>query len=311
MITFIGRIALLIGSILLLLGAAFTPNISLTTVFASDQSDLVTFTIQTYGTTKDTMHSLKVTRHQIREIQRVFDDLKNQLSTADTLQETHRIFNDTIDALARNALLPSDLSIPKLKTLVTSASRYKKISRIIKNQHTLLFDTSTDGEMQNFFCSIAGNTSNTHVAKFAKRIAHRLYVIMDHCTGNAILVKVATVLWIVCNQISKITQSILTQNGSHCGVSMYFGNYHYYPYPDWLQPAEGWIFTDGANGKQNLTGSFWGQTIAGGWQPQDDWYMNYTWRGCLGFTGLMIYTGIDSAYYIGSGLHVHVGPGRP
>lgn len=311
MITSLGRNILVSGTILLLLGAAFASGICLTTITASSHSDHRTFTTQICDTRQDTLHSVQVTQEQCREIQTVFDKLKNQLSTADSLEETHRIFNDTIDVLARYNLLPSDLNIHHLKRLVTRTHPYKKILRIQTNLLPSAHGTSNEGEMQNFFCSVAGNTSTTHVAKLTKRIAHYLYIIMDHYTGNALLVKVATALWVVCNQISKITQNIVTQNGSHYGVSMYFGNYHYYPYPDWLKPAEGWIFTDGINGKQNLTGSFWGHTIAGGWQPQDDWYMNYTWRGCLGFSGLIIYTGLDNAYFIGSALHVHVGFNRP
>lgn len=312
MITSLGRNVLVSVTILLLLGAAFASGIRVTTITASNHSDLHTFTTQLCDTTRQgTLHSVQMTPQQAREIQRLFDNLKNQLSTTDSLYETHRIFNDTIDALARYDLLPNDLNIHHLKRLVTRARPYQKIPRIRTNPHTSVHGTSNEGEMQNFFCSVAGNTSNTHVAKLAKQIAHRLYVIMDHYTGNALLVKVATALWVVFNEISKITQTMLTQNGTHYGVSMYFGNYHYYPYPDWLKPAEGWIFTDGINGKQNLTGSFWGQTIAGGWQPQDDWYMNYTWRGCLGFSGLIIYTGLDNAYFIGSALHVHIGTDRP
>jgi|GEM_PF-1656256 len=312
MITSLGRNVLVSVTILLLLGAAFASGIRLTTITASNHSDLHTFTTRLCDTTRQgTLHSVQMTPQQAREIQRLFDNLKNQLSTTDSLYETHRIFNDTIDALARYNLLPNDLNIHHLKRLVTRARPYQKIPRIRTNPHTSVHGTSNEGEMQNYFCSVAGNTSNTHVAKLAKQIAHRLYVIMDHYTGNALLVKVATALWVVFNEISKITQTMLTQNGTHYGVSMYFGNYHYYPYPDWLKPAEGWIFTDGINGKQNLTGSFWGQTIAGGWQPQDDWYMNYTWRGCLGFSGLIIYTGLDNAYFIGSALHVHIGTDRP
>ena len=134
---------------------------------------------------------------------------------------------------------------------------------------------------------------------------------MDYNTGNAPLLKIATAFWFVFNQISKITQTILYQNGSHYGVYIYFGNYHYYPYPNWLFPAQGWISTNGINDKQNISGSFWGQKMTNGWQQQDDWYMNHTWRGCIGFTGLITYIGSDSAYYLGSALQVNIGPNRP
>jgi hypothetical protein len=304
-----GRYTLVFGIILLLSGLSIAPGIGPTTTTASDHP--VQFTTQIYGSSENTKQVVQVTQQQAREIQQLFDDLKNSLSTTESLQETHQLFNDTINELQRYNLLPDELTTHQLKRLVTSAPPCQKIAALLQQTNRKNKGTITEGEIQNYFCSIAGNSSNTHTAKLAKRIAHRLYVIMDHATQNALLVKIATAFWIVFNQISKITQKMVTQNGTHYGVSLYFGNYRYYPYPDWLYPAEGWISTNGINGLQNITGTFWGQTIAGGWQPQDDWYMNYTWRGCLGFSGLIIYTNRDTAYFLGSALQVHVGPNRP
>jgi hypothetical protein len=297
--------------ILHVLGVAFTSIPGQKACTISDDSALVEVTTHIHDVNKDSLSRIRVTPQESEEIQRIFDDLKNHLSTADSLEETHRIFNDTIDALARHGLLPEDISMNHLKRLATNARHYQKMLRFRPTRFTTFQGISNEGEMQNFFCFVAGNTSNTHTAKLAKRMALRLNVIIDHGSGNVILVNAATALWIVFNEISKITQTIVRLNGPHCGVSMYFGNYHYYPYPDWLHPSEGWIATNGINGKQNISGSFWGQTMTGGWQPQADWYMNYTWRGCLGFTGLIIYTGVDNAYFLGSALHVHVGPNRP
>ena len=308
--TSFGKKTLIFGIILLFIGVAIEPNSALKAFRATDGLDLVEVTTQISGFNGDTNYRIQVTQQQAHEIQAIFDDLKKHLSTADSLKETYRIFNDTIDSLGRCNLLPTDMDIQQLKRAVTSASRYQKMAKLLQ-RYTTFQGTSEEGEIQDYFCSIAGNTSTTHAAKLAKRIALRLYNIMDYHSENALLVKVATALWIVCNQLSKITQTILEKNGSHCGVGMYFGNYHYYPYPYWLHPAQGWISTNGIRGKQNITGSFWGQTMIGGWQPQDDWYMNYTWRGCLGFTGLITYIGADNAYFLGSALQVHVGPNRP
>jgi hypothetical protein len=308
---YIRRTTLTLAVIFLFISTAILPSSSLHSNITSDNTKLVRITTIFYDTAEASKQGLWVTNQNTRAIQQIFSDLKNQLALADSLRETHRIFNDTIDALALHRLLPSDISIQQLKTIVTHASHYQKQAWIIRQMNTQHPDIANTGEINNYFCSIAGNSSNTHVAKLAKRIAHRLYVIMDHHTENALLVKLATAFWVVFNQISKITQEIIQQNGTHYGVSIYYGNYHYYPYPDWLHPAEGWVSTNSITGKQNLTGTFWGQTIAGGWQPQDDWYMNYTWRGCLGFSGVLMYMGDDTVYYLGSALHVHIGSTRP
>jgi hypothetical protein len=268
-------------------------------------------TIQANDITRDYTSMILLTQQQVREIQQVFNELKNRLSSVDSMEETQQIFNDTLVSLSSYNLLPTSMTIEQAKRLVSSINQNQKLIPLHQNISTKFKADTKTGTIQNTCCYIAGNTSNTHFTKLAKRIAHRLVTIMDYSTGNAPLLKVTTALWVVINQISKITQKILYQNGFHYGVCIYFGNYHYYPYPNWLFPAQGWISTNGINGKQNISGSFWGQKMTSGWQPQDDWYMNHSWRGCMGFTGLITYIGSDSAYYLGSALQVHVGLNRP
>jgi hypothetical protein len=305
------KILEIVSVTLLFIGVAIMPNITVNVPAASEENNLVKITTHILDTTAETTVTAQLTERQFQLVRAVFDDLKIRLSTAKTAEETQRIFNDTIIELDRYNLLPEDMSIEQAQRLVNRASTYQKIIAPLQRISQNIQAETTEGTLQNSFCSVAGNTSNTHFAKLAKRTALRLYYIIDFNTGNAPLNKVATGLFVVFNEIAKLNQKILRQNGSHLGVCIYLGNYHYAPYPDWLSPAQGWISTNGINGKQNITGSFWGQTMTGGWQPQVDWYMNYTWRGCLGFTGLILYTDTDTAYYLGSALSVNVGPNRP
>lgn len=305
------RKGLTVGIILVFVSVAVFSNINISAVKASNDNDLVEVTTQTYSTTKDTLNTVQLTKQQVRDLRVLFDDLKIRLSTAASMEETQMIFNDAIVSLNRYNLLPVGMSIEQAKRVVTGRIQNQKAGPVLQNINARLFGTSDAREIHNALCYVAGNTSNTHFAKLAKRITHRLIAIMDYSSGNAPVVKIATALWVVCNQLSKIAQWMVKQNGHHAGVSIYFGNYHYYPYPNWLYPARGWLSTSGINGKQNITGSFWGQKVTSGWQPQDDWYMNHTWMGCAGFTGLITYVGPDSAYYLGSALQVNVGPDRP
>jgi len=302
---------LVVGVILLFIGVAIAPSINFNVVKASDDNELVEVITQACSLKGDDTHTVQLTKRQAREVKTVFDDLKNRLSTAESMEETQRIFNDTLASLSRYNLLPNGMNIEQAKRLVTSASQNQKVITLLRKIYIKFQADSKEGTIQNSFCYIAGNTSNTHFAKPVTKLTMRLYDIMDYSSGNHILVVVSTAFWIVFNQLSTISQMILQRQGNHCGVSIFFGNYHYYPYPNWLFPAQGWISTNGMNGIQNISGSFWGQKVTSGWQPQDDWYMNYTWRGCVGFTGLITYFGSDSAYYLGSALHVNVGPNRP
>jgi len=296
------RNVMVAGILFLLISSSSVTYVTIANITA--EKDLVTMTTRTCSLTRDTTQIIQITKQQARDIQMVFENLKDRLSNAETTEETQRIYEETIIELDQNNLLPEGMSVEQAQRIINRATQLQK--RII-NPVT----QTAEGTIQNTFCHVAGNTSNTHVAKLAKRIALRLYYIIDFNTGNAPLNKMATALFVVFNEIAKINQLLLRQDGYHLGVCFYFGNYHYAPYPDWLSPAQGWISTNGLNGKQNITGSFWGQTMTGGWQPQVDWYMNYSWRGCLGFTGFIFYTDTDTAYYIGSALAVNVGPNRP
>jgi hypothetical protein len=297
--------------IILFFGVVIAPNTNVITKRASGDSQPIEIPNQIWDTTTKTTQTIQLTEQQIPLVRVIFDNLKNQLSCTGSTEETQKIFNDTIIELNRHHLLPEGMTVKQAQRLVNqvcihprTASRLQRLAQNLQSQ-------TTDGAIQNSFCSVAGNTSNTHVAKLAKRIALRMYYIIDYNTGNEPLSNLATGLYIIFNEISKINSLFLRQDGRHLGACLYFGNYHYAEYPNWLSPAQGWIQTEGSHGKQNITGSFWGQTMTSGWQPQVDWYMNYSWRGCLGFTGLLYYSGTDNVYFLGSALSVNVGSNRP
>jgi len=297
------------GIFFLFIISTVVPNLNVAGIISED--NLAPMTTKVCSLTTGTTHMIQLSKQQAQDVQLIFDNLQNRLSSAESAEETQRIFNDTIIELDRHNLLPDGMNIEQAQLVVNHAYTHQQTITILQKLFYKFQTQTATGSIQNSFCSIAGNISNTHFAKLAKRTALRLYYIIDFNTGNAPLNKMATALFVVFNEVAKINQKILRQNGSHLGVCIYFGNYHYAPYPDWLSPAQGWISTNGVYGKQNITGSFWGQTMTGGWQPQVDWYMNYTWRGCLGFTGLIYYTGADNAYFLGSALSVNVGPNRP
>lgn len=303
------RIGFTVAVILFFFGAGFVASLHNNIVKGSNDNEFVEVIIQAYDLEDDNTYTLLLTKQQLRELQRIFDDLKNRLSTSTSIEDTQNIFNSTLVSMNRFNLLPNGMSIEQAQKLVTSTNQ-NTIPLIQKKSTKFLTDTIS-GTIQNSFCYIAGNTSNTHFAKPITRITMYLFDIMDYSSQNIILVRLSTALWLVFNPLSTISQTILTLQGNHYGASIFFGNFHFYPYPNWLFPAQGWISTNGINGKQNISGSFWGQKMTSGWQPQDDWYMNYSWRGCVGFTGFITYVDSDNAYYLGSALYVNVGPNRP
>ena len=305
------RICLTVAVILFFIGVVFAPSVNINVVKGYNENDLVQVTTRTCDLKEDNICTVLLTKRQVQEVQRKFDELKNRVSTSKSLEETQQIFNDTIASLSSFNLFPQNMNIVQAKRLVSIINQNQKILLLLQKISTKFKADTKAGVIQNSFCLVAGNTSNTHFVKPVTKLTMHIFDIMDYSSENIILLRLSTILWIILNPLSIISQMILKLQGNHCGISIFFGNFHYYPYPNWLFPAQGWISTDGINGKQNISGSFWGQKMTSGWQPQDDWYMNYTWRGCMGFTGFITYIGSDSAYYIGSAIDVNVGSNRP
>jgi hypothetical protein len=291
---------------------SIVPTINILIVRAHESNDLIKVTTQVYDSSGENSQTIQLTTEQVHEVKMLFDSLKNRFSKAESMEATREIFSDTVVCLSQYHLLPKDMGMRDTQRVVTGGLQNHNIETLFYGKSKKFpGDSDSAGEIQNYFCYIAGNTTNTHFAKPITKITLRLFDIMDFSSGNILILKIATVLWIISSPFSTMSQLILKHPGHHIGVNIHFGNYHYYPYPNWFSPAQGWLLTNGLNGKQNITGSFWGQEMTSGWQPQDDWNMNYSWRGCVGFTGIITYINQDSAYYIGSALQVHVGPNRP
>jgi hypothetical protein len=300
-----------VGIILVFIGVAVAPSFNVSVVKASDDNELMDVTTHICGISGDSTFTVRLTQQQIQEVKTVFDALQNRLSTVKSMEETWRIFNDTIVSLSGHNLLPAGMSIEHAERLVRSSSQNQKGVPFLQKLSPKFRGDSNAGEVQNSFCSIAGNTSNVHFLKPVGKLALNIFEIYAHSTGNIILALLCYPFWVVFYELNIMSQMVLKREGRHIGVSIFFGNYHYAPYPNWFSPAQGWLSTNGINGIQNISGSFWGQRMTSGWQPEDDWHMNYSWRGCMGFTGLLIYLSPDSAYYLGSALSINVGPNRP
>ena len=247
--TSIDKKTFVVLSFFLCIGFIIAPISSMYTVSASAGNIPVKITTRVSDFTAETTVMVQLTEQQTRDVRIIFDDLKNRLTTAESTEETQRIFNDTIIELDRYNLLPEGMSVEHAQRLVNHATNNRKIITPLQKLSQNLQAKTAAGTIQNSFCSVAGNTSNTHFTKLAKRTALRLYYIIDFKTGNAPLVKMATALFVVFNEIGKINQMILRQNGYHLGVCIYFGNYHYAPYPNWLSPAQGWLSTNGVKRK--------------------------------------------------------------
>jgi len=321
----IGRKCLAVGIILLFVGVAIAPNIQVTIVRASIEDEFVEVTTEAFGIAGLQPKTVKLTKQQSQEVKMLFDELKNRLSDARTIEETTRIFNETVVSLYQYDLLPRGMSIEQAKQLVTERCYNQKALTLLQKIFMKSGAGLNTGGINNSFCLVAGASNNTHILKPIIRLANDCRDLIEGLIGNIlmdiffnypgdlftlIVILLAVIpVGILLNIFGGITKFLLFISIVHTGVEIYYGSF---PSPQWYRrPANGWISTVGTKGKQDISGSFWGQNVVGGWDTWWDSDMNYSWRGIIGFKGLMFRTGLDNVDYFGSARHVNVGPDCP
>jgi hypothetical protein len=109
---------LAVGIILLFIGVSVAPSINQCVVKASQNDDLVEVITQACGIKGYGDNTVKLTRQQTREIDRLFESLNNKLDKTTSREESVRVYNEVIIELSRNGLLPQGMTIDQAQRLV-------------------------------------------------------------------------------------------------------------------------------------------------------------------------------------------------
>ncbi|MBE3093873.1 MAG: hypothetical protein IMZ52_02495 [Actinobacteria bacterium] len=300
--------SLVVSVILLFLGVAVAPSINVNVVKASDDNDLVEVTTQACGIKGYGNTTVKLSREQYQDLEQYLVEFRARLNKITTREEAVPIFKEAVVELNKYGLLPKGMSVEKAKELVIGGSQKQNILNLLEKVFTKYYKETNTSIVHNFFCLITGETNRTNFLKPIHWLIFNSFMLND-----LLWLSPYVFLWLLSSLMIPLEAIVYfltdTYTGFHSGLSIFFGNY---PYSlDEYTPAQGWVSTIGLNGKKNITGSFWGQKIVN-WWSNEEWEMNYTWRGCVGFTGLIL-TINTSTYtnYIGTALSVNIGPDRP
>ena len=314
---------LVVGIIFLFIGVSIAPSINFTVVKASNDNDLVEVTTQACGINGYGNTTVKLTRQQYQNLEQYLVEFRARLNKITTREEAVPIFKEAVVELNKYGLLPKGMSVEQAQKLVTGGSQNQNLLKLLEKVYMKNHKEVNTNTVHNLFCLITGETNYTHFLKPIQWLSLTVFRLdgffWDYMTmyffQNSPLFPIFALLWFtttLCAFIFGILYFDIIQifPGFHTGLNIFFGNH---PYLGKYYPAQGWVSTIGIVGKQNISGSFWGQKITGNDISGDgDWNMNYTWRGCVGFTGLILSFG-PSAYanYIGTALSVNLGPDRP
>ncbi len=258
--------------IILFLGVAFAPSIYASREIVETSglnSDLVEITIEV----GNREHTVMLTSDQALELENLIDQTQTRLDIATTMEETAQIFDETVVSLFELGLLPKDMSIREVQSLVKGDSHFSKLTKILISKDSNNHESLDDKE--NRFCLIAGHTVFTG---FYPLVLLPL-LLLPYGSVVKFLIRNLEVLFGVI---------ILLKYFCPIDFSDFIGLGWTFLEPKPI-PAIGWIHTIGLNGIKSWNGRFYG----------DIQFPNYSWGhswgnvtemfiGVLGFTGIKI-----------------------
>ncbi|MBE3093902.1 MAG: hypothetical protein IMZ52_02640 [Actinobacteria bacterium] len=234
--------SLTIGIIFLLICLAIAPGINANLSRISTNDELLDITIEIIGLEDTTnLHTVKITKQQSVELEKIFNTLKSKLNKTTTREETIAIFNKVIIELDNNGLLLEGISVKEVQRLITENFQNFQYVNSYKSALT------ADDKYENLLCYIAGNTTLTSFLNkldvflnFLGSFLSYLPVILIALSA-AVIIKLANIFF-----------------GYKRPYLMIFGDLTTSGYMLKPIPSNGWIWTNGLFGVKNWTGSFYG-----------------------------------------------------
>ena len=141
--------------IFILVSVSVAPSIYADT---TPEEEYVEFTTEVCGLSGFKPKTIQLTQSQADEVDRIFENLRVQLNSSVSLEETVDIYTDAVDELARIGLL-GDISVHVMKRLI---QRQYILNKLLQDK--LIFNgESLEEEMkENSFCLVSGGVSNCY-----------------------------------------------------------------------------------------------------------------------------------------------------
>jgi hypothetical protein len=289
------RKILTFGIILLFLGVCIQP------VFAveSDNSELEEITIQFFETDRTYNHTVFITSEQAKELENIFNNVKNSLNSTDCPIEIESFYNNAIVSMDELGLLPADMTIEYAQKLITG----KMQNPIIMNFFKIWIEKKGLIESdENFMCYIAGSTGGTH---FQGPIGYISWVFMQNIYNISRIFEnfhkffVSPIISFFSLIFYLFFPIIWSFKPLAFGYLIGFGQKVKWDFGYEYYPARGEVYTEGKYGTKTWEGLFFGNLPI----PKFIGLFNFCFPGAIGFTGIKYRTN-----YIGYTLWIKIRP---
>jgi len=264
---------LVVGIIVLFMSVSVAPGINANIDRLSVKSKLFETAIRIHSANGINPYILRLTESESDEINRIFNDFKVSLDSAETDEETDEIFDNAVESLYELGLFPK-MTVEEAKQLVNG-------------------ERSQSGNLEvdeNFNCRVIGWTTNT------------IMFDLGGLLWNMILEEIR---WLPLFYFGWF-YNFRYYEGKIGSIA--FGSAEYGGMGSDYSPAKGWVWTNGSNGIVKWNGSFYGKDVM-----DIIWYANLRWGICAfggvsNFNGLWI-GGLltwKPVYFIGNAEHVKI-----
>ncbi len=288
---------LAIGIIFLFIGIAVAPSINSSTVKTIDNSDLVEVTSQACGIQGYRDATVNLTRAQYQELAQYLADVNARLNQTTTRDEAVPIFKEAVVELHKYGLLPKGMSITRAQRLVTGSVATSRLARIQPRSTQVRLN-----EVDNQFCLVAGTTDNAFIFGPIKSSLFLLLMLITYVNygiatlfdnlGLRLLAGVFYGIDTVLEWLWIPTRVIPFEIGGLVTMGSYYYEWEVGPH---FYPSDGWITTQGLQGKQSINGSFFGNLKNGGGLG--------LFFGMYGYTGFVLHPVTSyRAIFLGSAL---------
>jgi len=292
---------LVVSVIFLFIGVAIAPSINFNVVKASDDNDLVEVTSQACGIQGFGNTTVKLAKQQYQNLEQYLVDFRARLNQTTTREEAVPLFKEAVVELNKYGLLPKGMSTDKAQKLVLGGYQNPLYTRLLdKLQNSY---GKSYGDYENYYCLIAGHTTNTVSRGIIASIIRIITIILFSLYESSFFSFLLT--FGLGNVISNLNPILILSLIGIGGVSEGLGYWQYLP-------ANGWIFTIGLNGVKIWGGNFYGAI------DNYEYYAIY-WFNVIGFfPGILRFSGIKiifpkdlgnlelNSFYLGTAFEIKV-----
>jgi hypothetical protein len=139
--------------ILLILGLAFLPTINANQYIKNIDDDIIEFPVEIYRINSKEIHTVKIHKDEVKEIQQLLNDIEHQLKMIKSHDEAVIVFRRAVSQLYEHGFFPKDMGLEEAQQLVNGRRDIHKITKFFDKIYSK--DKSIIKNF-NIFCRVGG-----------------------------------------------------------------------------------------------------------------------------------------------------------